>query len=302
MLLRVSSVVVLCSLFFGAREAKHSLSIVVVANIYTVVQYCRPFVNICIFPHRPLSSSTISNSSPMMLHQSSPSVVLALALLLALASVTQGFQIAPNRFSQHKVLAAPSSPATTSSLFAATMPNKKKGYEPKWKKKATLADQLGAPTDLKEVGLIGTIPVVFKQGNQTKTTMALAGQPLRDVASQAGQFIQYGCGKGECGTCETLCDGKWIRPCSVNVPADLAPGQELVLICKEVKAKAASSGKFYSIRSFLFGFWNNILGMFGMLKFRRAAKKNWQERQEYEDSIKKRTEEKKRLRAQGQSP
>lgn len=205
------------------------------------------------------------------------------------ASLTLGFQIAPAG------TRTTSSPATTSSLFAATI--KKKGYDPKWKKKETLADKSGK-TDFKDIGLVGTIPVVFKQGNATRTTMAIVGQPLRDVATQAGQFIKYGCGIGECGTCECMMDGKWVRPCSTNVPP-LAQGQELVVTVKGIKNKAVSSGKFYSFRSFFMGFWNNLIGMFGMVRFRRAAKKNWAERQEYENSIAARTAEKKRLKALG---
>lgn len=181
-------------------------------------------------------------------------------------------------------------------LMAATAP-KKKGYEPKWKKKKTLAEEQGIDgiRDLAEVGLKGTIPVVFKQGNMTKTTMAIPGQPLRDVATQAGQFIKYGCGKGECGTCEALVDGKWIRPCSVAVPA-LAQGQEYVVQVKEVKSKSKSSGKFYSVRSFFMGFYNNLLGMIGFVKYRRNAKQNWNERREYEDLIRKKTLEKKLMK------
>jgi ferredoxin len=216
------------------------------------------------------------------------------------ASLTLGFQITPG--ARTTTLASPAA-ATTSSLFAATIPPKKKGYEPKWKKLATLADKAGGgPQDFKQIGLIGTVPVVFRQGNVTKTTMAIVGQPLRDVASQAGQYIKYGCGKGECGTCECMMNGKWVRPCSTNVPGTLAPGEELVLQIKKTTQKAMSSGKFYSIRSFLFGFWNNILGMFAFVKFRRAASKNWSDRQEYEDMILQRTIEKKRLKSQGPTP
>ena len=39
------------------------------------------------------------------------------------------------------------------------------GYEPKWKKKETLAEQMGVGSftvkDLKEIGIIGTVPVRF---------------------------------------------------------------------------------------------------------------------------------------------
>lgn len=94
-------------------------------------------------------------------------------------------------------------------------------------------------------------------------------------------------------------NGQWIRPCCALVPVELSgTGQTMVVQVKEVKAKSTSSGKFYSIRSFFMGFWNNLLGMIGFVKYRRAAKKNWQERQEYEDLIKRKTMEKKRLRQQ----
>jgi ferredoxin len=170
-------------------------------------------------------------------------------------------------------------------------------YEPKWKKKETLADQLGPVKDLKEVGLVGNIAVVFNQGNETRRTMALPGQPLREVAIQAGQFIKYGCGKGECGTCEALVNGQWIRPCSVVVPADWSADMDYVVQVKSVKNKAKSSGRFYSFRSFMFGFYNNVLGMVGMVKYKRNAKKNWQERVEYEELIRRKTLAKKLARA-----
>jgi hypothetical protein len=78
-----------------------------------------------------------------------------------------------------------------------------KGYETKWVKKSTLADN-DKDVPLSDKGIQGTVAVVFKQGNATKTTLAQPGELLRNVASQAGQFIKYGCGKGECGTCECL--------------------------------------------------------------------------------------------------
>lgn len=182
---------------------------------------------------------------------------------------------------------------TSPTALSSTKPGpKKKGYEPKWKKKETLS-QSGGPTDFKDMGLKGTVPVVFKQGNETRSTMALPGQPLRDVASQANQFIKYGCGKGECGTCECLVNGQWVRPCNTNVPGTLAPDEEYTVIVKEIKNKSKSSGKFYSVRSFFMGFYNNLLGMVGLVKFRRAAKENWNERQEYEDLIRRKTLERK---------
>jgi len=177
-----------------------------------------------------------------------------------------------------------------------------KSYQPKWKKKKTLAEESDTPPAPDSVGLTGTVPVMFKMGNETKTSMASVGQPIRDVASQAGQYIKYGCGKGECGTCECLSNGQWIRPCTAVVPADFdmdGSGQYVIQV-KEVKNKARSSGKFYSVRSFLMGFYNNILGMAGMVLTKRAAKKNYEERMDYEDMVKQRVLEKKRLAASSQ--
>lgn len=168
------------------------------------------------------------------------------------------------------------------------------GYEPKWKKKETLSDQDGSDNFV-DKGIKGTVPVIFRQGDDEKSTMAFPGQPLRDVATQAGQFIKYGCGKGECGTCEALVDGQWIRPCSTFVPS-LGDNEEYVVQVKDVKSKAKSSGKFFSVRSFFMGFWNNLLGIVGFVKYRRNAKENWKERQDYEDLIRAKTLEKRRLR------
>ena len=183
-------------------------------------------------------------------------------------------------------------PTTTRPLFMAALPIGK-NYVPKWKKKATLAEELGKPVSAAEVGLKGTIPVTFKMGNETRTTVASAGDPVRFVANQAGQFILYGCGKGECGTCEAMCNGKFIRPCVAKVPNDV---QDMVIVVKAVKSKRVSSGKFFTARSFIMGFWNNLLGMAGFVRDRRAARKNWQERKEYEELIKQRTLEKKKSR------
>ena len=83
----------------------------------------------------------------------------------------------------------------------------------------TLAETTGGASDrgAAAVGLVGTIPVEFTQGNDTVSTMAFVGQPLSEVAAQAGQFIKYKCRKGECGTCAVRVDGEWIRTCTVKV-------------------------------------------------------------------------------------
>lgn len=228
---------------------------------------------------------------------------LIVAFLLATTAVTTAFQVGVRPNNHVRPTVAPSNTVRHPLFMAVTTgndkkvtPTKKKGYDPKWKKIATLADQDG-PKNFADIGLKGSIPVVFRQGTENRTTVALPGQPIREVAIQAGQFIKYGCGKGECGTCECLVNGQWIRPCSTNIPPALEQGQtELTIIVKEVKNKSKSSGKFYSVRSFFMGFYNNLLGMIGFVKYRKHAKRNWQERQEYEALIKQKTLEKKRLK------
>ncbi|KAL7551135.1 hypothetical protein ACHAWF_014669 [Thalassiosira exigua] len=188
-------------------------------------------------------------------------------------------------------------------------PAKKERYVPKWKKKATLAEATGtADLSNQDKGLAGAVPITFQQGKGEDATLietsAMPGQPLKLVASQAGQYIKYGCGKGECGTCESLCNGRYLRPCVDVVPTDLDPDPEtgeyapLVIQVKGTKAKVVSSGKFFSAKSFVLGFWNNFLGMFGLVRDRRLAKKNWQERMAKEDEILRLAAEKKRRRAE----
>lgn len=186
---------------------------------------------------------------------------------------------------------------------------KEKGYIPKWKKKATLAEDTGTgPLSARDKGLAGAVPITFQMGKGDDAsyieTSAMPGQPLKLVASQAGQYIKYGCGKGECGTCESLCNGRYLRPCVDVVPTDLEPNAEtgeydtLVIQVKGTKAKVVSSGKFFSAKSFVLGFWNNLLGMFGFVRDRRRARKNWQDRMDKEDEIKRLAEEKRRKRAE----
>jgi len=229
----------------------------------------------------------------MMIRRRSAALSLrvTLALLFAAIAVSTAFTPSP-------LFSSPSRAETAQVRAVQSSNSKGKGYVPKWTKKGTLAEEQGSIDDLgfQNVGLKGTIPVVFKQGNDTRTSMAWAGQPIRDVASQAGQFIKYGCGKGECGTCECMVNGKWLRPCIATVPA-MTSGEELVVQVKTVKSKSKSSGTFFSIRSFFMGFWNNLLGMIGFVKFRRAAKQNWDERRAYEELVAQKTLEKKLTRA-----
>lgn len=170
-----------------------------------------------------------------------------------------------------------------------------KNYVPKWKKKETLADKEGE-LDAAAKGLTGTVKVVFKSGDKSYSTLALPGSPLRDAASASGTYIKYGCGKGDCGTCEAMCNGKWIRPCVSLVPSDIPDGEEYLVQVKETKSKVVSSGKFYSFRSFLLGFWNNLLGMIAFVFRRKTADKNWKDRMEFEDLIAKKAREKREAR------
>jgi uncharacterized 2Fe-2S/4Fe-4S cluster protein (DUF4445 family) len=167
-----------------------------------------------------------------------------------------------------------------------------KNYTPKWKKKETLVEREG-DVSLVDKGISGTINVVFKSGSSSLTTLANPGDPIRDIATQAGQFIKYGCGKGNCGTCQAMCGGKWIKPCVDVIPGFIPQGEDYVIEVQEVKHKAKSSGKFYSFRSFIMGFYNNLIGMIGFVKTRKAAKKNYMERIEFEDLVARKAAEKK---------
>mmetsp|Transcript_3331 Transcript_3331/g.5756 ORF Transcript_3331/g.5756 Transcript_3331/m.5756 type:complete len:239 (-) Transcript_3331:164-880(-) len=233
----------------------------------------------------------------MTLHRSIAAAVLFLAI------TCHGFTIPSSQALK------PLSPLSMSATDTESekKPAKKERYVPKWKKKATLAEAAG-DLSAQDKGLIGAVPITFQQGKGESATFietaAMPGQSLKLVASQAGQYIKYGCGKGECGTCESLCNGKYLRPCVDVVPTDLEPDAEsgeyptLVIQVKGTRAKVVSSGKFYSAKSFILGFWNNLLGMGGFVRDRRKAKKNWQERMSKEEEIKRLTEEKKRKRAE----
>jgi len=243
--------------------------------------------------------------------------------VLTVVGCCQAFTATPSIISQNSNIqhTSTSSPPTSSSLFMSTPTEEKevkkektvteliglqKNYDPKWKKKATLADEIGDSLSSEEKGLIGAIPITFQTGKGDKATLietsAMPGQPLKLVASQAGQYIKYGCGKGECGTCESLCNGKYLRPCVDSVPTDLDIDAEtgkypnLLIQCQGTSAKVVSSGKFYSIKSIILGFWNNLLGMGGFVRDKRRAKKNYQERITNEDRIKQLTAEKKAKR------
>eukprot|EP00546_Thalassionema_frauenfeldii_P020653 CAMPEP_0178906384 /NCGR_PEP_ID=MMETSP0786-20121207/6796_1 /TAXON_ID=186022 /ORGANISM="Thalassionema frauenfeldii, Strain CCMP 1798" /LENGTH=239 /DNA_ID=CAMNT_0020578087 /DNA_START=266 /DNA_END=985 /DNA_ORIENTATION=+ len=213
-----------------------------------------------------------------------------LLCLIVMATTTAAFQTTTTT-------TTPSSSAlfsSTTEKSSEASPQQKSGYVPKWKKKQTLADEVG-DGDFSDKGIKGTIAVKFQQGDVTKETMAMPGQPLRDVATQAGQFIKYGCGKGECGTCEAMCNGQWIRPCMAVVP-NVVEGEDVVITVKDIASATTSSGKFFSVKSFFMGFYNNLLGMVGFVKYRRNAKRNWEERQEYEELIERLTLEKRQKR------
>ena len=243
------------------------------------------------------------------------SLVLVAATAMLMTQACNSFSAAPIQSSTNNAFSHRlSSPTRTSTIFMSTTTDKEnvantKGYVPKWKKKETLADIAGTgDVDAKAKGLAGSVPIIFQQGNGESATLietsAMPGQPLKLVASQAGQYIKYGCGKGECGTCESLCNGKYLRPCVDVVPTDLeldaATGNypPLRILVKGTKAKVVSSGKFFSAKSFVLGFWNNLLGMMGFVRDRRKARKNWQERMDKEAEIARLAEEKKRRRAE----
>ena len=160
----------------------------------------------------------------------------------------------------------------------------------KWAKdRGTLAQEValdkGGTISDEDRGIIGNIDVVFKQGNSTLATKAIMGQPLSEVATQADQFIRYKCKKGECGTCEVQVDGKWIRSCVSTIPY-VAPGETYAVTVKpSMVKKSKKSSRFYSVRSFIDGWVNNIIGMFGFIKTSATEGKNFNDRIDGEAEI-----------------
>ena len=149
-----------------------------------------------------------------------------------------------------------------------------------WDKRATLAEKVGVTG----AGLIGTIPVTFRQGNDTVTTMALQDQPLSEVAAQCGQYVQYKCKKGECGTCEVRVDGNWIRTCVTKVPY-VPEGQAFEVFVRESMVSSEAASSFFSVKSFISGFRNNALGVYGLVKEGLKGKRYFEERMTVEQEI-----------------
>ena len=156
-----------------------------------------------------------------------------------------------------------------------------KTLQRKWQNERTkLADD---PNTIKDSGLAGAIQVRFKQGNATKMTRAEVGTPLSEVASQADQFIRYKCKKGECGTCEVQVNGKWVRTCVSTVPY-VEDVFEVTVKPTMMKGQGKAS-KFYSVKSFIMGWYNNILGMVGFVKTSATEGKNFRDRLDGEDEV-----------------
>lgn len=126
-----------------------------------------------------------------------------------------------------------------------------------WKTKDAVDGPRGA-------GLEGDVDILFKIGEEEKTTRAWVGQPLSEVAAQADAFIPYKCKKGECGTCSVLIDGKWVQACQTKIPA-VARGEAFQVNIRESKVKSKKSSGFYSAQSFFDGFTNNALGVVGFV-------------------------------------
>ena len=77
--------------------------------------------------------------------------------------------------------------------------------------------------------------------------MATQGQPLSAVAAQAGQYVKFKCGKGECGTCEVRVDGQWIRTCVAKMPY-VPKGEEYNVFVRPTMVKSKKSSRFFSFR------------------------------------------------------
>jgi len=132
--------------------------------------------------------------------------------------------------------------------------------------------------------LLGDTPVVFQP--QNVMTMARVGQPLSQVAAQADVFIRYKCRKGECKTCVVNIDGKWVSACQTKIPPQ-APGEQLKVRVRKVSqaVKDEEKAAFFTPKSFVDGFVNNALGMFGFATEALAADPDFVHRMEKEKAI-----------------
>jgi len=167
-----------------------------------------------------------------------------------------------------------------------------------WTKSKTLGETVGASNgNFKETGLIGSVAVEFTQAGESKVTMALPGQGLSQVAIQAGQIIKYQCRKGECGTCEVTINGEKVRTCMAKVPTNLPEGENYVVEVPIGKVRVKKQSAFFSIRSFLDGFKNNVKGFIGFVTYGRKEKQNFKDRINAEEELKKKVLAKKLAKA-----
>ncbi|GMI23237.1 hypothetical protein TrCOL_g3539 [Triparma columacea] len=139
----------------------------------------------------------------------------------------------------------------------------------------------------------GTVSVTFTQGSDTRNTMALPGQGLSEVATQADQFIKYKCKKGECGTCEVLVDGQWVRSCVTKIPGGV---EEYNVQVRPSMVKSKKASGFFSVQSFRDGFVNNALGMVGLVTEGAKEDENFDHRMTEEERIKEMVRRKKEER------
>lgn len=156
----------------------------------------------------------------------------------------------------------------------------------KWDRRRTLAEQIGGAGDQghENVGLLGTIPVVFTCGEDVIKTKAMVGQPLSEVAAQSGQWIKYKCKKGQCGTCDVRIGGEWVHTCQHKIPY-VPDGESYEVFVRDTMKKAKRSSRFYSFKSLIAGAKNNILGMVGFVRDARRSKENFNTRLNKEDDI-----------------
>ncbi|CAL1151687.1 unnamed protein product, partial [Cladocopium goreaui] len=131
-----------------------------------------------------------------------------------------------------------------------------------------------------------TLPkeVVFQP--QNVMTMARAGQPLSEVASQADVFIRYKCKKGKCKTCSVNINGKWVCACQTKIPPQAA-GERFEVKVRPVSDdhKTQEKAAFFTPKSFADGVVNNGLGVVGFVKEAFGADPDFKARMEREKLV-----------------
>jgi aerobic-type carbon monoxide dehydrogenase small subunit (CoxS/CutS family) len=111
------------------------------------------------------------------------------------------------------------------------------------------------------------------------------GEKLSIVAENAGIPITYKCKKGECGTCQVMIDGKWVKACQHTIAMPENPSAILQINVTSKKEERKKPAKFFSPASFVEGVINNGLGVVGFVKEAMSVDDEFEQRMAREKAL-----------------